>query len=302
MTLLDPAILKSDFGVHVFRFFIDSHKKRGRDSEVGIFMGHGLATPLVGADQHSGLPGPADYVLNARIELYACLQLLADRARFITGATWAAIALHEHNEFVYCAAAGNSAPVIGSEFNVKTLRAEQSLGTDGKSLQVTVIRNSKTAGFFQLFSESAKFTDQDLQSIIRLADMVATAINCMEAEQHSIADEHPSVPARVARPPKPALPVLWHAPEGLASGESSKSSSASDLSLTVYACESCGFPVSRGRSICVDCEERGSPSASMARLLTATQKQDESWFSAHGYTIASLLVSALVAAIIYWLR
>jgi hypothetical protein len=40
----------------------------------------------------------------------------------------------------------------------------------------------------------------------------------------------------------------------------------------------------------------------MARLLTAQQKEDESWISAHGYTIASLLVSALVAAIIYWLH
>ena len=265
-------------------------------------MGHSVATPLAMVDQHSGHQELADHVLNARIELYACLQLLADRARFITGATWAAIALHEHNEFVYCAAAGNSAPVIGSEFSVKTLRPEQSLGADGKSLQVTVIRNSKTAGFFQLFSETAKFSDHDLQSIIRLADMVATAINCMEAEQHSIADEHPPTPALVAKPPKPALPVLWHAPEGLVSEASNQSSSPSDLAVTVYACESCGFPVSRGRTICVDCEERGSASATMARLLTTTQREDESWFSAHGYTIASLLVSALVAAIIYWLH
>jgi hypothetical protein len=253
------------------------------------------------ADQHSGLSGLADHVLNARIELYACLQLLADRARFITGATWAAIALHEQNEFIYCAVAGNSALVIGSEFNVKTLRPEQSLGADGKSLLVTVIRNSKTAGFFQLFSETAKFSDHDLQSIIRLADMVGTAINCMEAEQNSIADEHPVVPALVP-PPKPAAPVLWHAPAGLASGTSNKSDSASDSAVSVYACESCGFPVSRGRSICVDCEDRGSPSATMARLLDARQKEDESWLSAHGYTIASVLVSALVLAIIYWLR
>jgi len=265
-------------------------------------MGHSVATQLAVADQHSGPPGIADHVLNARIELYACLQLLADRARFITGATWAAIALHEGNEFIYCAAAGNSAPIIGSEFNVKTLRPEQSLGADGKSLLVTVIRNSKTAGFFQLFSETAKFSDHDLQSIIRLADMVGTAINCMEAGQNSIAAEHLSVPALVAQPPKPAAPVLWHAPDGPASKPSSKSDSASDLAVTIYSCESCGFPVSRGRTICVDCEERGSPSATMARLLTVRQKEDESWISAHGYTIASLLVSALVAAIIYWLH
>jgi len=265
-------------------------------------MAHGVATPMAVADQHSGLPGLADQILNARVELYACLQLLADRARFITGATWAAIALHEGNEFIYCAAAGNSAPVIGSEFNVKTLRPEQSLGADGKSLLVTVIRNSKTAGFFQLASESAEFGDQDLQSIVRLSEMVATAINCMEAEQASIADEHRSVPELVAQPPKPAAPVLWHAPDGSASGTSTKSSIASDLAVSVYACESCGFPVSRGRSMCVDCEERGTPSAAMARLLTARQKEDESWISAHGYTIASLVLSALVAAVIYWLH
>ena len=265
-------------------------------------MGHSVATPLAIADQQSGLPGLDDHVLNARVELYACLQLLADRARFITGATWAAIALHERNEFVYCAAAGNSAPVIGSEFNVRTLRPEQSLGPDGKSLLVTVIRNSKTAGFFQLFSETAKFSDHDLRSIVRLADMVTTAVNCMEAEQNSIADEHASVPALVAQPPKPAVPVLWHAPDGTAAKASNKSSSSSELAVSVYGCESCGFPVSRGRTICVDCEERGTPSATMARLLTARQNEDESWISAHGYTIASLLVSVLVAAVIYWLH
>ena len=265
-------------------------------------MGHSIATSLAVDDQNSGRLGIADHILNARIELYACLQLLTDRARFITGATWAAIALHENNQFVYCAAAGSSAPVIGSEFNVKTLRPEQSLAADGKSLQVTVVRNSKTAGFFQLFSESAKFTDHDLQSIIRLADMVGTAINCMEAEQHSIAEEHPSVPTLVAQPEKPVIPVLWHAPEDLVSGASNESSPVSDLAATICACESCGFPVSRGRTICVDCEERGGPSATVARLLTTTPKENESWLSAHGYTIASLLVSALAAAIIYWLH
>jgi hypothetical protein len=265
-------------------------------------MGQSVASPLAVAD-HSGLAGFADHVLNARIELYACLQLLADRARFVTGATWAAIALHERNEFIHCAVAGNSGPVIGSDFNVKTLRPEQSLGADGKSLLVTVIRNSKTAGFFQLYSETAKFSDQDLQSIIRLADMVATAINCMEAEQNSIADGHAAVPALVAQPPKAAVPVLWHAPDGFASGASVKSSSTSDFAVSVYACESCGFPVSRDRTICVDCEERGTSIATMAGLLTGSHtKKEESWISAHGYTIASLLVSALVFAIIYWLR
>ena len=266
-------------------------------------MGHSVATPLVVADQHSGRLGLADRVLHARVELYACLQLLAERARFITGATWAAIALHEGNEFIYCAAAGNSAPVIGSSLDPKALRTGLSLAADGKSLLVRVIRESKTVGFFHLVSGSAGFSDQDLQSIVRLAEMVSTAINCMEAEGQSI-NEHstPAIPMAVAPSPKPAVPVLWHAPEGMNLESSSRSSSTSELAVSVYACESCGFPVSRGRTMCVDCEERGSPSATMARLLTARQKEDESWFRAHGYTIASLLVSALVAAIIYWLH
>lgn len=265
-------------------------------------MGQGVATSMVVADPHSGSPGFADHVLNARVELYACLQLLADRARFITGATWAAIALLEGTDFTYCAAAGNSAPVIGSALDIRTLRTGLSLAADGKSLLVRVIRESKTVGFFHLVSGAAGFSDQDLQSIVRLAEMVATAINCMEAEQHSFVDECSPVPALVAQLPKPAAPVLWHAPESWVSGPSDKSDSASDVAVIVYACESCGFPVSRGRTMCVDCEERGSPSATMARLLTARQKEDESWFSSHGYTIASLLVSALVFAIIYWLR
>ena len=265
-------------------------------------MAQGFTTPMAVADQNSVLPELADHVLNARIELYACLQLLADRARFVTGATWSAIALNEGNQFIFCAAAGSAAPVIGSEFNVKTLRPEQSLADDGKSLLVTVVRNSKTTGFFQLFSETAKFGDQDLQAIVRLSDMVGTAINCMEAEQKALADENLPVPVLVAQPAKAAAPVLWHAPADSCSNKSQSTYAASDPALGIYACESCGFPVSRGRTICVDCEERGTPAATMAQLLTVKQKDEESWISAHGYTIASLLVSALVAAIIYWLH
>jgi hypothetical protein len=267
-------------------------------------MAHGTATRLAIADNPSGPLRLSDLVLCARVELYACLQLLTDRARFITGATWAAIALHEGDDFIYCAAAGSSAPVIGSAADVKALRPGQPMAADGKSLVVAVIRESKTAGVFQLVSDRAAFSDDDLQSVVRLAEMVSTAIDHMDAEEHSIAEQSPVLmPAVTVNSLKPAPPVLWHAPDGLPPGASSKSSATSDIAVTVYACESCGFPVSRGRSICVDCEERGTPTAAnIARLFSAREKEEESWLSAHGYTIASLLVSALVAAIVYWLR
>lgn len=274
-------------------------------------MAYSAATQMAVTDQSSGPLGFADLVLSARVELYACLQLLADRARFITGATWAAIALFENKEFVYCAAAGSSAPVIGSVADVKALQSNRSTGTDGKTLVVAVIRGAKTAGYFQLVSEAAALSDYDLQSIVRLAEMVGTAIDNMEAEEHSIAEQSTPVIAAVLAPvaptvieqPKPAAPVLWHAPEGATSSVSSKSFGAPETSVSVYACESCGFPVSRGRNICFDCEERNIPgAANMVRLLSARETPEEGWFSAHGYTIATVLVSALAAAIIYWLR
>ena len=267
-------------------------------------MAPSVATSMAVADQGSGSPRLADHFLNARVELYACLQLLTDRARFITGATWAAIALLEGTEFVYCAASGNSAPVIGSALDIKTIPG-LSLSTDRKSLLVRVIRESKTVGFFQLASDAGKFGEHDLQAIVRLSEMVSTAIDCMEAEQQSVTEHStPAIPVAITPSPKPVAPVLWHAPESITPEFSSQSSTqAQDSAISVYTCESCGFPVSHGRTICFDCEERNVPSAAtMVRLLSARQKEEEGWFRAHGYTIASLLVSAVAAAIIYWLR
>lgn len=266
-------------------------------------MAHSAATQVAVADQSSGPLGVADRVLNTRVELYASLQLLTDRARFITGAAWAAVALLEGQDFIYCAAAGSSPPVIGSALDVKTLPG-LSLGKEGRHLLVRVIRESKTVGFFQLAAGQAAFGDHDLQSIVRLSEMVSTAIDCMEAEQQSIAQHSTAVtPMAVVSSPKPVAPVLWHAPDSMSSDSPSKSATIPDVAVSVYLCESCGFPVSRERKICVDCEERNIPNAAnMVRLLTARGKAEEGWLSAHGYTIASLLVSALAAAIIYWLR
>src|ERR1700726_4130568 len=51
----------------------------------------------------------------AQRDLTAALQLLAERAQYITGATGAAIALSDHEEMVCRASAGPSAPEVGSQ-------------------------------------------------------------------------------------------------------------------------------------------------------------------------------------------
>jgi len=50
--------------------------------------------------------------------------------------------------------------------------------------------------------------------------------------------------------------------------------------------------------LCVECEQK--PGAAPAELFS-DQKQ-ESWLPEHGYTIASIIVSALAILVILWLR
>jgi hypothetical protein len=256
-------------------------------------------TPGVAAAEHKPKrSGPTDLVLTARVELYACLQLLAARARFVTGATWAAIALHEGSKFIYRAAVGEHAPEIGGEANLKpgdALELHPNVQARGKFLVARVAGNGKTEGVFQLVSGRAEFSQDEIDSIVRLAEMVSTALEHMHAAEHSEEVILTAASERLQR----EIARSWHAPEGpeVSTYRNSKSVEP-HVPASVRTCEGCGFPVSHGRNICVDCEERGG--ARSSRLFTP--EAHESWINAHGYTVASLLVSALAAAILYWLR
>ncbi|HZR65535.1 MAG TPA: hypothetical protein VFA85_10335 [Terriglobales bacterium] len=244
--------------------------------------------------------GHAEFVLNARVEFYACMQLLADRARFITGADWAALGLREGDRFVYRAASGVDAPEVGSEASVKPeeIGTRESVAHEiAKSLLVAVVRDSKTEGFFQLASSGFEFSDGDRQSAERLAELVSTALEHMQAAENS--DE--VILSSATKPSAVSTPLSWHAPEAL-EWESFPKPAASGRAVTtdVPVCQSCGFPVSPGRAICMDCEER-SVSGRPVTGLFSTEKP-ESWISAHGYTIATLAITAVAAALIYWLR
>ncbi|HZQ17196.1 MAG TPA: hypothetical protein VFA90_00630 [Terriglobales bacterium] len=266
-------------------------------------------------------PSPfADLVLGAKLELYACLQLLAERARFITGASRTSIGVREGEHFIYRAGSGNGFPEIGVEAELST---ELSIlhpfaRPNERSLIAGVVQGSNIAAFIQLVSDSFEFGDEDLQAVSRLAGIVATAIRHMQAAEASrdlIMSQSEtfgpqgvvSEPARDdpktedltladANQPSKPIPLLWHAPEG-ASATTSSATVPEKSNLAVRLCESCGFPVSPGRKVCMDCEEGG-------RIAPALFSGEEpsSWISNHGYTIASLLLPALAAALFYWLR
>lgn len=233
---------------------------------------------------------------SARVDFCACLQLLADRARFITGADWATIALREEEKFVYRAAVGDSAPEIGTEADLALSSASgPTPAASGRgSLVITITRNGHSQGFFQLVSSAREFDDDDLRSITRLADFAGIALAHLEAAEHSnhvIAFQYEEL--------APRIPILWHAPESAAAPEARPSNQAVPPKAPVRMCTSCGFPVSPGRTICMDCEESGA--AASPSPLFASAKH-ESWIRAHGYTIATVLISVLAAAAVYWLR
>lgn len=249
---------------------------------------------------------------SAKLEFQAALQLLAERAMFVTGATGAAIALEENGSMTFSAAAGDWIPEPGTEADLSRLPVHQCIHDqaavrtvpEGRQtsygLFVPLVRSEKTIGFFELASQY-EFQAQDLEAITRIANLASVALEHCEAAvqtEERISERHTQVRASL-------VPSSWHAPESVAEelhfGDSE--TPAAPVLANARACKSCGFPVSPGRTLCVECElkpEAGPAVPAPSELFA--MPAEESWLSAHGYTIASILLPIIAAAVIYWLR
>src|SRR5947209_13161834 len=75
----------------------------------------------------------------ARRDLEATLQLLADRAQYITGGSGAAIALRDGEHIICRASSGPSAPEVGSYLQVSS-------GLSGESVRMRKILSCDNAG------------------------------------------------------------------------------------------------------------------------------------------------------------
>ena len=147
----------------------------------------------------------------ARRDLDAALQLLADRAQYITGATGAAIALRRNgkNDMLCRASTGSNAPELGAllstEFGLsgESVRTRQPLRCDDAERDVRVnrevcrqlgiasvvvmpvVNDDGVLGVFELFSGRVNaFGERDLSAVQRLSEMVETAVRLAEATQH----------------------------------------------------------------------------------------------------------------------
>jgi len=139
----------------------------------------------------------------AQRDLDAALQLLTDRAQYITGSTGAAIALRRsgENDMQCRASTGSNAPELGAllstEFGLsgESVRTRRILRCDDAErdarvnqevcremgiasvVVMPVVHDDEVLGVFELFSGKAKaFGARDLTALQRLGEMVQTAV------------------------------------------------------------------------------------------------------------------------------
>ena len=285
----------------------------------------------------------------AQRDLEAALQLLAERAQYITGASGAAIALLEESEMICRASAGPSAPELGAEVQVKSgltgesVRTRQVLRCDDaetdsrvnrescralgiKSVMVVpLIREEEVIGVFELFADRANaFEERDITALERLAEMVQTGLEHADAGRRALQEiaaknEQAAARQEETKPEPAGEEIEIEVSAAVVSEPTSEPAETTALKPDpgepvrtpeldkVRNCEACGFPVSEGRTLCLDCEAARLSGDSPAPLASSeapaflskfgTPKK-QSWLGSHMYTIGTVLIVALTVVLL----
>jgi putative methionine-R-sulfoxide reductase with GAF domain len=314
----------------------------------------------------------------AQRDLDATLQLLAERAQYITGASGAAIALRNGETMVCCASSGPSAPELGAHLQIdsglsaESVKTRQILHCDDAENDPRVNRDSCRAfgiasvvvmplvsgeevyGVFELLSGRPRaFEERDFVALNRLAEMIQTAVEHADAARRAETElGRPEIASVTAAEMGPAElvphaqidiaeadsekrepeiekalaaaagmgttaaqgptsvvgPALVETPPALAHENSADADLATPISTIEFGnlrrCETCGFPVSEGRRLCLDCEA-ATPGA-IASVGDAPEffgelaESNPSWVRSHLYLIATAVIAAATIALLAW--
>jgi putative methionine-R-sulfoxide reductase with GAF domain len=253
-----------------------------------------MAAAHPGADTHAadseavrfpGEDGGKSLSETAREDLDAALQLLVERAKYITGALAATISLFEDGELICHACTGTPKQKTGVRLMVESGLAAESVRTRRilrcNDTSVDVRTNSETCqkygissamvmplargpeviGVFELLSGMTQaFEERDLSALARLGEMVETAMEHADA-----AKQTPSAMFFEEEMPAPEIGVVPLKLDPLAvddeisapAAHPAKEDKQDDAPLiergTIGSCQACGFPVSGHRRLCVDC-------------------------------------------------
>ena len=330
-----------------------------------------------------GLPGDGRFQGQ---ELDAALQLLVERAQYITGATGAALALSQGEEMICRASTGSSSPAVGARLQVRSglsgesiarkqlLRCDNAeadprvnletcrqLGIASIVVLPLLTRNREVRGLFELFSDHPHaFEERDLIALERMADLTLTALDLAErrpptvtapasatdaiasppaegsddqsekkqappdqadtASHPALADEAPEVSVAPLSLSGAAdvLQILPDQPLGAAQVHSAlflesvpeTPAPVPEAMRRVQKCASCGFPVSEGRTLCVDCENKRhlqpesaepAPAEPVPAFLASSKPPSESWLANHVNVLAVivLILSIVVAVVVF---
>jgi putative methionine-R-sulfoxide reductase with GAF domain len=200
---------------------------------------------ITATDPSSAVGGVGDNSNGSRAlgetELDSALQLLVERAQYITGATGTALALPQGEEMVCRASAGSSAPAVGARLQVRSgltgesIARRQLLRCDNaetdprvnletcRALGIASIvvlpllrRSGEVRGLFELFSDHPyAFEERDLIALERMADLTLTALDLAEQRQNFAPapaprrepEEHVEPPAGGSAQPVAATPI-----------------------------------------------------------------------------------------------
>ncbi len=274
-------------------------------------------------------------VESARRDLEATLQLLADRAQYITDASGAAIALRDGDHVLCRASSGSAAPDLGSYLDLNSGLSGESVRTrkamrcdhadtdprvDRESCRrlgiasfavMPITRKDEVVGVFEIFSDKPHaFQERDLTALERLCEMVNIALDQPVPQRDKPAPfaVHGVKVKAMAAAAGAGLGAEFNTQaEGHAYAASEQG--GRDLRPTeaplpspldrIRACENCGFPVSDGRVLCVDCEAKGiQPSNSTLAAIhkSAAQRGMKSWIMRNRYIIGMVLISLATIA------
>jgi putative methionine-R-sulfoxide reductase with GAF domain len=278
----------------------------------------------------------------ARGDLDAALQLLVERARYITGAMAATISLYEDGELICHACTGAPKQKTGAHLQVGSGLASESVRTRrilrcndtsedvrtngencrkygiASAMVMPLVRGPEVIGVFELLSGSAQaFEERDLSALARLGEMVETAMEQSEAAKHEpqttfFEDDAP--PTEVGVVPLRLDPGLIDEPAP--SRPAAKNAAAADSPLmergSIGNCQACGFPVSGHRRWCVECAatrpkevaEAAEQSAAPAFLthLGEAKPSRPAKSGSSVYTVGTLVVVLITAAVVVWIE
>jgi hypothetical protein len=338
---------------------VETGTSEGRSATASVSAGIAAANAhlpklLETEPRFPGEDGGQSLAKMAQLDLDAALQLLAERAQYITGASGAAIALRrgEHSDMLCRASAGSNAPELGALLSMEyglsgeSVRTRQALRCDDAAQDRRVNREScrqlgiasvvvmpivserQVLGVFELFSgKPHAFEERDLSALQRLGEMVETAVSHAEAAQglaaveelagaesqpfgqviaaqawpiespeNVIAADCAAVPQgkgtlstklekteleKTEPEPAPKEPLFWSAVSETPASADRPDDLAASITLpmelkNLQRCQACGFPVSQGRTFCVDCEGKqwrgdGLPQPSAAAVAAGRE-------------------------------